>query len=102
MEQTQTIAQVIQSVISTAAVITAAAGSITFGLIQALKSAGLRTRFIGLITIAVGFGISILFGKLFTGHFWTTFNIAVGIVVGFATPGAYSAIKAIQSTPEQK
>lgn len=91
----QNIQQIVSQVVNTAAIMAATAVPATFGFIQALKSMGLKTRFIGIISIVVGFLISILFGRLFTGLFWSPFNVAVGIVVAFGTPGAYSAIKTI-------
>lgn len=89
-----TVQQIVSQVVNTAALMSATAVPATFGLIEALKKIGLRTRFIGIISIVCGFLISIVFGRLFTGSFWSTFNIAVGIVVGCGTPGLYSAIKA--------
>lgn len=96
--QTQTVQQVVQGVIATAGVIALAAAPATFGIVEALKKAGMYTRFIGVISVIVGFLVAILFGKLFTGSFFSTFNIAVGIVVAFGTPGAYSAIKSLKKT----
>lgn len=93
--QVPTVQQIVSQVINTAALMSATAGPATFGLIEALKKIGLKTRFIGVISIVCGFLISILFGRLFTGSFWSTFNIAVGVVVGCGIPGLYSAIKTI-------
>ncbi len=96
MEHQATIQEVVSQIISTAGIISAACAPATFGFIEAIKKMGLQTRFIGIITIIVGFFLAILFGKLFLGTFWSPLNIAIGIIVGFGTPGAYSAIVALK------
>ncbi len=95
-QATQTIAQVIQSVMSTAAIIATTSGAITIMLVQGLKGLKLKTKFIGLIAIAIGFATAILFSKILNGQWFGVFNTTVAIFTGLAAPGAYSAARALK------
>lgn len=89
----QTVQQVVDGVISTAGIIAAVATPITIQITQGIKSL-VNTRFIGLISSAVGFLVAILFGRLFDGAWFGVFNSAVAIVVSVGAPGVFSVIKA--------
>jgi len=93
MEQAQTIQQVVDSVVKTVAIIAVPAAAATFGLLEMIKKAGLNTRWIGMISWVLGFGIAILFCNLFKGTWFDSFNILTGVLVGFGTAGAYSGVK---------
>ena len=93
MENTTTIEQVVEQVIKTIAVIGPIAASVTYGLTELLKKFKLASRWIGIGALVLGFLITILLFKVFTGVWFSPLAILVGVVVAFATPGAYSVSK---------
>lgn len=100
--QAPTIAQVINQIMTTAGLIISVTAPATFGLIEALKSMGLRTRFIGIISIILGFFIALLFCKILLpgSSFFLSINIGIAIIASFVAPGTYSALKSLKKEKE--
>lgn len=94
MEQTQTVQQVITSVVQTVAIIAPLAALGTFGLTEFAKKSGLPGKWAGIFAYVLGFVISVLVMRL-TGNTWfSPLSILVGVIVALGTPGAYSGVSA--------
>ncbi len=102
MENPVTYADILKQVVTTAGTVAAVSGAITYGFMQALTNAKLVTgRWKGITTAIIGFWMAIFFGKLLLGSWFSIFNIAVALVVAFATPGAYSVAKNLYTGGKQ-
>lgn len=89
-----TLADVVSKIATQAAIYSGITGPVVFGAIEALKKAGLPSRFAGLLTAPLGVLVVFLVESALNGK-WTLspIGILVGILAGLGTAGAYSAIK---------
>ncbi len=65
----------------------------TTGIVEVLKKTGLPSRWAPILSLVVGFGMTLLFTHSFS---WET--VAVGILTGLSASGVYSGVKSV-STP---
>lgn len=96
-QATQTVQQVVDSVVKTIAVIAPLAALGTFGITEFAKKVGLSGRWAGIFAYIIGFVISILVMKMTNGVFFSPLSVLIGIFVALGTAGAYSGIKAAVS-----
>lgn len=94
-QQTAEIQAFIANLMVLAATIAGVSGLVSFSATEVAKKVGLSTKFAGLFSYVVGFGVTLLFCKLFRGHAFDTFAIVLGIIVAFVPSGAYSGIKSL-------
>lgn len=100
MEATQTVQQVINSVIQTVAIIAPLAALGTFGITEFAKKVGLASKWAGVFSWVAGFALSLLVMKVTGAGWFSPLSILIGIIVALGTPGAYSGAKAAL-TPAQ-
>lgn len=71
-----------------------AAVPVVLGIVQAVKAAGLPSRFAPLASLALGIGLSFL-----VGAFWRE-AILQGVIVGLSASGLWSGAKAVSGKTE--
>lgn len=101
-QATQTVQQVIDSVVQTIAVIAPLAALGTFGITEFAKRIGLSSRWAGIFCYVSGFIISILVMKITNGAYFSPLSILIGVFVALGTAGAYSGIKSAATSPTSK
>lgn len=92
-----TVAQVVQKLVEQAATLSVIVAPVTFGIIEAVKKAGLPGRFAGLLSAPIG----VLIVFCIQNFSFTSFGILVGVIAGLATSGTYSAVKSAATKPKE-
>lgn len=88
-----TLAQVVANVVTQSATISGIVAPVTFGVIEALKKAGVPGKFTGLLSAPIG----ILVVFLVQSFHFTPLGILIGALAGLGTSGVYSAVKSATS-----
>lgn len=98
-QNAEAIKNIINGVLSTVAIIAPLASLGTFGVTEFAKKIGLSSRWAGVFSAVIGFGISVLVTGVASGSYFSGVSILIGVMVATGTSGVYSIAKSAASKP---
>lgn len=93
-QSTISIQDVINNIVTLVTHIAPVAIAVSIGVTQFLKKVKFPSRFVGLLSVVVGFLTGVTIMGLFNGSFFSPLSILVGAIVAFGAPGIYSVASA--------